>query len=384
MQIVLFLSCSLLPAGCRSYNPENEHPEKTIKVRLDDVKPAFVLQHPEMVQLEMANGRRVGMIAKLYATPQHFVIFDRLADAILVYDKSGKFLRRIGETGNARGQYATVTDMVYYEDSRTLEIFSIPERKFLQFSLSGELLSERKVPFDFLAFYKTKAGYWLYGCFPGNKKKSIRQIHGNQHNLLLVSEDFSEVLQSYCPASNFFDRTGTNSNFSRNDRNELFFHYGYTDAVYKLQDDEAAPFIKLDFGPAGIPEEKLRNATNNKDFDEILYNSGRRDGYKIGLKIGNGLLTFGGGTYANGVINARPVFCNLESSTSYVRKAVTFADSSLDLGAPVLLSHGKAIFAMQPLLMKKEQLEKLNAENGTHLTDDGNFILIIVNEQDIL
>ncbi|RXK83811.1 6-bladed beta-propeller [Filimonas effusa] len=309
---------------------------------------------------------------------------DKPAQSVMLFNREGKFIRRIGRAGSGKGQFMEITDMVYYPETNLIEIFSLPERKLLRFNTSGELMNEVLSEFYFLAFYHSKDGYWVYGCFPENKKKGVFEFRGNKYNLLLLSEDLKTAKSGFCESRNFFDRTSNNDNFQVNDEGELFFHYGYDNIVYKLKNKEAIPYWFLDFGKNRLPYDHIVTLSTRKQFDQAISPGAvKYDGLIYNLRIGSNQISLSSSEFGS-LENSRSIIVNITDSIKVrnYTKIESVAQGGL-LPNPIHFNHNKAFFIINPRMMNEQELTTLMREYHIKTNNASNLILLIVDENNI-
>lgn len=386
MRISIYLTFFVLLTGCSDrLNFQTANMNSILfNFRNNDTIGINVPVSVKMVSLETKDNILVGCITKLFQTDNYYIIADKAMNQILVFDNNGSLLRQIGSKGTEKGQFQEVTDMMFYEDKELIEIFSIPERKFLRYKLNGQLISETKTPIDFLAFYKVNEGYWIYGCFDANKQEGLYHRNRNRSNLLLVSDDFSTIEASFCESKNFYDRINDGTNFQTNSKGELFFHYGYSDIVYKLENSTATPYLFLDFGKDKLPYDYILNVTNHKDFEyEVFQSPIKHEGMKSRLQIGDRLMTFECSRYVLDTITPRQVVC-FTDSLSYRYSGIHLSDAPLNLQCPVSIKKNKVIFSVNPRIMDSKAITYINNTYNLHVNSTSNPVLIIADEKDII
>jgi hypothetical protein len=384
MKLFRLLFCCLLISGCKHEKDFDYKNTQSIKLNLEENTPSTLKTsgNYEIVSLETNADVFIGQLSKLFASDKYFIVFDKTTQSIFVFDNKGKFLNKIGRKGEKKGEFKEITDMEYYDDTDIIEIYSIPERKFLRFKVNGELITEQKLKFDFLSFYKVKEGYWVYGCFSSNKKQSFYNLRGNTNNLLLLSENMMSIKGAFCESKNFFDRVNSNDNFQKNDKGELFFHYGYSDMIYKLEGEKAKPFLFLNFGKSRLPYDSVVNFTNNKDFDNTVFLSRvKHDGLKHNMQIGNRLITFECTKYGMGNLQSYVVTCFLDKLSYKV-----FTNNQLsDIGnffTPICIKNNKVIYSINSHLLTPENVFNIKKTYHINVNTNSNPLLVTTNEKD--
>lgn len=387
ISISLLLSAILFLACCHQPKPD-ENLSAISKIRIewdkDSVHAIGIKGAPEIVALGDVTGGGIVNITKLYAGNDHYVILDKVSNAIYIYDKSGRFQHKIGGDNNYRESYGAITDAVYYPRTDRIEVFHIQKRIMIEYSVAGEKIAEKRSPFFFISFYKTNEGYWVYGCFDENLPRRFYNPEGNRYNLLLLSADLREIKGRFCKSRNFYDRTDGNDNFLTNSRGELFFRYGFNDVLYKIIDERATPYLRFDFGAAQLPYEYLSTISNNKEFLSLLYDQEiRYNGFKYRFMLGDRLISFGCSPYEIGASDQRNVMCFWDSLHS---KSADYPDTSYSpalQNTPVAIQNSKIFYVIIPSLLEDQQIKKINDKYKMHLTANTNPLLIINDEKNV-
>src|SRR5690554_574638 len=65
------------------------------------------------IPLETKNESLIVSISKLYIEDDFIIVFDRQNKNILLFNKNGSFIRKIGEKGNGPLQYLEFNDIYY-------------------------------------------------------------------------------------------------------------------------------------------------------------------------------------------------------------------------------------------------------------------------------
>ncbi|MVT10007.1 6-bladed beta-propeller [Chitinophaga tropicalis] len=387
MKNLFWLSAFLIIAGCRQHESPadlSKVPKINIGATTDSVNNINIKGTSSIVCLGQIPGAIIGSISKLYAGKSHYVIFDKVRNVIYIYDKSGRFLRQIGDSKKEQNPYGAITDMVYYPETDHIEVYYIAKRMMVEYEITGKKLSERRSQFYFLSFYKAKEGYWIYGCFEENKPRRFYSMDVNRYNLLLVSHDLRKIKAGFCKAMNFYDRTDGNDNFLTNSKGELFFKYGFSDVLYRIEGEKAYPYLRFDFGAAQLPYEYLSNISNNKEFQSLLYEQDiKYNGLKYKFQLGDQLIYFGCSPYRIASQKQQTLVCFMDSLRY---KSGNYPDTAFNpglLSIPVAIQDKKIYYTVIPALLNEHQLETFNRRYHTQVKPDSNPLLLINDEENI-
>lgn len=383
----LFICIAILSiASCDRGTGFESNKVTSLKVSADtsSLKTIQLKADFSLTQLGDRNCPFISTVSKIFSSRECHIIFDHINNNILVFDKSGNFKRKIGSIGEGEGQFMGVTDVVYYDNRKEIEVFSIQGRKMLTYKLTGELVSERISNFDFLSFFRTEEGYWVYGCFENNRNRSVFNLGNNRFNLLLLSDDLKTIKEEYCESKNFFDRTNNYDNFHLNSKGELLFHYGFSDVIYKLADKKAEPYLFFDFGQKKLPYDFIVNISSQKDFDsEVFFSHLKYSGFKTRFQIGDKLTAFRSKEYSMDPSKTYSFLARQDGSKSLSTPKLTTTDG-IDLSMLISIENHKAIFFLNPRLLTRKDVLLIKEKYNIDVLSSSNPLLLITNEDALI
>lgn len=262
---LIFLAGLILTLNsCKTRSTSAESPVQAI-INISDAKTMNyqpLLDSINYVPLETTDLSLIGNIGKIYVTPSNILIFDSKQTAILLFDKEGKFIRKIGQKGRGPEEYLFFNEIVF---ERKTEIIYAHERylnKIFKYNLKGELLEQIPSKFEFNSFCKAPQGYWLYSCFKENNPKG--------YNLMLVDEKMQNMTAGFFPQNPAFVNTTFNSTFSRDYSGTSYFVYPTSNIIYKLNTEQPVPYFQIDFGAKNLPYEKIKKLSSSKEYDNLV------------------------------------------------------------------------------------------------------------------
>ncbi|MDY5239585.1 6-bladed beta-propeller [Bacteroides helcogenes] len=102
------------------------------------------------VILETNADCLIGTVDKILVTDNgNFLIVDKeISSSVYLYDKDGRFLRKIGEAGMGKGEYTVIEDVVCYHN--WIYIWDSSAKKVLKFAENGAFLDS--CPFEYSAY----------------------------------------------------------------------------------------------------------------------------------------------------------------------------------------------------------------------------------------
>ena len=122
---------------------------ETIPIDIGDDKSIYlfdsIIESVEVIPLETTAGNLIGTISKVIEMDDKYIVADyNKAKSIFVFDKTGKFLNRIGRRGEGKGEYSDIHQMAI-DNNGNLMIVDLTLMKILSFTTMGELISEQKM-----------------------------------------------------------------------------------------------------------------------------------------------------------------------------------------------------------------------------------------------
>jgi len=324
-----------------------------------------------ILKLETRKESLIGEISKMYMTDSLIIIYDQIESKISIFDNRGSFIRNIGSKGKGPSEFIQITDMCFYPDSKQIEVFDIQLRKLLCYNINGDLLYVKRSKYDFLSFYRTKKGYWVYSSFDTRNPDKC--------NLLFLSNNLKTIKSEYCPAENFYDRSNNHDNFVASSNGDLFFHYGCNDTIYKLNEKDAIPFLYVDFENRKVPYNKLSKLTSRQEYDRILYFNKVRFGNLSNLLIEDNLMFFSCSKYSLESTPRYCAYCKLDSLNCRFYKEIV-SNFPYEI-SPKCIFKGKMVFLIYPCYLNPTNIKNLKKIFNVDVEYNDNPMLLFFYEK---
>ena len=190
---------------------------------------------------------------------------------ILVFNKDGKFLNRIGSRGQGPGEYTMITNVAFDEKNKRLFIVNFPN-KIICYDLNGKFLKESTLKSDNTLFldinYINDEVLLLV-----NNQTSAPRSSSSTILLYRLNDDFQVIDSSFVRKNIFVSQRGIMRNFSIDyilkGNPSVFLYYseiypkGSThpvekvirDTLYRFEDNQLVPELKLKFRNDGMDRE---------------------------------------------------------------------------------------------------------------------------------
>lgn len=178
---------------------------KQIRIETEDnlnIKTSELFISVRYVPLETRNDIVIGEVDKIVTTDNKIFLMDsKKAKAVYAFDKNGKFLNKIGNSGIGPGEYYFPQDMEVDEDNKEVFIFNGNQKKIFHYSFNGEYKGVTKLPVYCYGFaIDSLKNFILYaGNYPNRhlgslSGKFLYKIN-QAGNIIGLSEDFPNHLK---------------------------------------------------------------------------------------------------------------------------------------------------------------------------------------------
>lgn len=286
---VLFLS-SMMLTNCtnhedqfyiselRNKDQENQLPIdqsnlQTIRVSSDAIQEgnlSDLLKITDVIYLE--NTAPIGQIHKLLLYNDLLCIFDKdITNTVQLYDRTGRYLRTIGQKGEGPGEYKQIHDVQVNPYTNLLDIWDGMSQKMLSFDESGHLLHERPIDIFSAVFGVLDTSTYLF--YKGN---SIMEP-GLDYKLIAIDAADQTV------KGKFFQIREGEDQFKVQDpaimlnynaaNGKHYFYRLFDDHIYSFKGQKMNVDYAIDFQNQSPRYEQINfNQDNQKVISEWLFN----------------------------------------------------------------------------------------------------------------
>ena len=238
----------------------------------------FVLE--DVVFLEATNESRIDYPKRVFAIGSRYLVWDRDNDAVLAFDKSGKFLHRIGEKGHDEGEYVEIADvwldrrkkMVYLLDNHSMQI--------LGYGLDGTLRKTLAIRHYAVSFCMDGDYVWLASTGMNPDKALLLKTEAETGNIV------KSYFQMRVDDNDLFNILDSRM-FSMADNGQMLFCSPYLNTIYKIDNGDISPLLTADFGSDGVDDSDL---TSDSYIATVMKRSRNYTGYlDDAFRIGDAL-----------------------------------------------------------------------------------------------
>ena len=157
MLLLCVISFFILFCGCQSPSPTSSDSDGILSLTIDRKQDniAFPLseitEKVDVIELELNEESLISEIRDVYVLSEHYIISDVKSIGVLVYDKQGHFVRRIGKKGQGPGEFPN-TYTIQIDHKRSTISFSMIN-KVVIYDIHGNLIEEKKINGIQLQYY---------------------------------------------------------------------------------------------------------------------------------------------------------------------------------------------------------------------------------------
>ena len=217
--------------------------ERRVPVNINDISGDC-----DYIVLETTEECLIGSNYTIYSDDQYLVAIDRRQ--ILLFDReSGRFIRKIGNSGNGPDEYSrTYSKMPYDEEKRS--VYADRNRERYEYSINGQLIEKRRGPemvFDFVDIDESTYAAFIDNYMGDEKKKIV--IFNETDSIIKVFPNY----QSF-PFNGSINVFNPNSWFYKLNK-QMYFCEKFSDTLFAMTPDSLIPRYVFDKGVHTFPYE---------------------------------------------------------------------------------------------------------------------------------
>ncbi|HAZ23932.1 MAG TPA: hypothetical protein DCY95_04160, partial [Algoriphagus sp.] len=231
-----------------------------MEIHLQDAESAkfdSIFTIEELISLKNSEGTPITKIKRILSRENNYWILT--SERILHLDSNGKILNQLSSQGQGPGEYQSIDDIRWNENSNLLEVLDKNSGKLLRFTTEGVFQNEWKNPYLYLAtsFIPQGDDYYIYGGVFFN---------GDGDRAVLVSGKTGEKIIGFSQIGkerNYLSVLNNDTFYNKGD--EIEFFYSDSDTLFTLGESGARAKYFFDFGKFQTPEEFF-----DRDFENIM------------------------------------------------------------------------------------------------------------------
>lgn len=250
-----------------SCSNRNEYKDELLSYSISPVTKAKwnlhnVIDSCFYVNLETTDSTLLGNILKIEVDDSIIAILDDLSNSLQMFSIEGTPVGVIMKPGMGPGEYVQLSDFTISVKDKNVRILDAMQGKVIDYSLQGDLLSEKKLPFNTGVSCIARLDDNIYVF----DQKLRRNADEWKYDVLFLSES-SDKIEKMRPYTNFCDITlASRESFNRvNDT--LTYFPTYNDTLFSVVGTKLIPRYRLDFGGYWYDYDYLYDVKKNpKDF----------------------------------------------------------------------------------------------------------------------
>lgn len=357
---------------------------KGTPIKVEEPMPVInasdIIEDYRYIPLETTSQSLMGMIRKVEFYKDRIYIHDVETNMVYIYDKSGKFLRKIGQKGGGPGEFTTLLYGFMIDPyANRLLVYDQGNRKMNYFSLDGTFLFDRNVPMMLDGEFKVVSPNQILVSNPRNSENghlgkwdsyriihldSLLQIagggfeyddnvHSNYLSMVFPVSD-SDILYSPMYTNNFYSVSPTGIQMKYHLDYSRFENVIDTCKIYELQDAQKR-FDYIFSSTYVLPE-----SVETKDF--FWFKTHVQDLSKEFY------------TYYDKRTNRSLSFCGVASDVDFVYNYILSCCGDYMVGIVEIPTLQILYDVCKKKLVKSK---KENMEMIEHLKDDDNSVLVL-------
>jgi len=238
----LLFSISLIVCSCGTKNLDKE--ARNIEVNLENLTPfksSQLFSSVEITPLETTKESLLTRIDKLIPYKELYYLLDQDQGQITIFNKAGKYVKKIAREGQGPGEYGKLSDMVLDQMTEQLELLS-PDGKVNVYSLDGEWIEDYTIP-DLRSVHLMEI-----------INQDLRTVYSKdsrlEHNLAYYSKSKNELVFKTHTNTSIFEEnaiTLSRSPFKKAD-NSILFCTPFTNEIYILAPEGMKLLSTWNFG----------------------------------------------------------------------------------------------------------------------------------------
>ena len=249
--LLLSIVFSLILSGCTQKQSESNESSGMESIPITDFETyngrfSEFVEAVEMIPLEFTDESILGEIKKVVLSEDFIFVMERDNSAgIYTFDRSGKFLYRIGNRGQGPKELVDVADFSINEKDRLIYIFDGARTKVFVFSFDNEFI--KTIPMD---YYATNMEY-QDGLFYLYREDAD---YGAPLYSLVIKDLEGNLVEKYYPMPKL---PSIHECVFCKRENDILFAQDMNDSVFVLSDGKLSPLYYIDYKDKSMkPEDR--------------------------------------------------------------------------------------------------------------------------------
>ncbi|MCX6226545.1 MAG: 6-bladed beta-propeller [Bacteroidia bacterium] len=251
--------------------------EQTYKIDLSgneqesvDMNLSTIAAEVNYIALETKPDSYLTSIFKLVKTDYNLLVLDRTAmkrERLVIFNLNGSFKALINRVGKGPGEYSAIEDFAFDPENQSITILDSGQKKFLQFTLSGQFIREARMDIRPSDMCYIEPGFFVT-TIPLRMVKPADD--GKLNNIIIydrelkVKKRISTLNKSLESPDSPFIMTGGMTSFE----NQLRYKQPFVNDIYTVDKNlDYRIFCKMEFGKYKVPESKYASIGGSRSDD---------------------------------------------------------------------------------------------------------------------
>ena len=222
------------------------------------------------IKLATDTSNLIGVIDKIIPLKDRILIVDKdITQTIYIFDKSGKFIRKINKKGRGPGEYLSLNDVAVDVSNKRLIVHDDMAQKISIFTYEGEFIE--KIRLDFITTSIAYLGNNQLACYCDYINNPNYSIRSKSPNLILFDLQTRKTQSKlfFNSTLNRLGITGLINNLSSTYSNDtVHLIMPLNDTVYSICNNKVQPEYYVDLGVTPQMRELQRTASSSKSAQE--------------------------------------------------------------------------------------------------------------------
>ena len=184
--LLLMISGIILLSSCHRNRPATNaatlHPP--LRTAEHPLHLSDIVDSLSYIKLATDTSNLIGVIDKIIPLQDRILIVDKdITQTIYIFDKSGRFIRKINKKGRGPGEYLSLNDVAVDVSNKRLIVLDDIAQKLSIFTYEGEFIE--KIGLDFITTSIAYLGNNKLACYCDYISNPIYSIRSKSPNLIL-------------------------------------------------------------------------------------------------------------------------------------------------------------------------------------------------------
>lgn len=318
----------------------------------------------KFISLETTEASLFTKINRLIFHDNKIIIFDKKLGAVLIFDDTGKFLKKIMNIGKGPNEWVQLIDMTLYKNEIVMHC-AIPE-KLVYYNLDGDYLRMEKHEYEdiYISSINNSLVYAGHACDKRRDENYIKVDNGTKVKEYMPIEDYMILNHFYGARPSLLKSS------------ELFFFKSWDSFIYKVNEQGCFPVYRVSLKGKKFIEGTELNSPSLEKFGKNKSNLTKINDFRDSKSYA----TFTMWPYH------RIILYDKEQKTASVVKSFYDNEIGIPLISSFYVGHDggdeQIVFAFQAIafiniINRNEQLDNKYQKIADDLTPNDNPIIIV-------